>query len=89
MQEERRGFIGVILDNREAASAVNALLSQYASVIRARVGVPDAAEASAVIGLIVQGDDLSIGSLTAKLGNIKNVQVKSALTKRKNDFTQP
>ena len=36
-----------------------------------------------MIGLIVEGDNLTLGSLTAKLGNIAGVEVKSALAKKK------
>lgn len=78
---QRRGFIGIVLDNRTHAVEVNTIISQYSALVKARVGVPDTDNESAVIGLIVQGDDRSLGSLTAKLGNVKGVQVKSALTK--------
>ena len=54
----------------------------YARVIKARVGVPDADSSAAVIGLIVEGDNRELGALTAKLGNLHGVQVKSALTRK-------
>jgi putative iron-only hydrogenase system regulator len=81
--EKRIGFIGIVLGDRSAAREVNAILSQYAGVVRARVGVPDADTPAAVIGLIVEGGDQALGSLTAKLGNLPGVEVKSALTKKK------
>ncbi len=81
--EKRIGFIGVVLGDRSAAGDVNALLSQYAGVIKARIGVPDADSPAAVIGLIVEGGNQTLGSLTAKLGNLPGVEVKSALTKKK------
>ena len=84
MQADKRvGFIGIVLENRSAAGEVNAILSQNAAVVKARVGVPDLDTASAVIGLIVEGDNLALGSLTAKLGNLPGVEVKSALTRKK------
>ena len=83
METERLGFIGIVLEREQHASAVNAVISRHASLVRARVGVPDAASGASVIGLIVQGDDRGIGSLTAQLGSIKGVQVKSALTQGK------
>ncbi|NLI21164.1 MAG: CopG family transcriptional regulator [Clostridiales bacterium] len=83
MQEEiRLGFIGIVINDRVIAAEVNALLGQYARVIRARVGVPDADSVAAVIGLIVEGDNPSLGALTAKLGNLRGVEVKSALSRR-------
>lgn len=80
MADKRLGFIGIVMENRAHAAAVNQVISQYASLIRARVGVPDSELDEAVIGLIVRGDDRSLGALTAKLGNIEGVQVKSALS---------
>ena len=82
MAEKRVGFIGIVLEDRSHAPSINGIISQYAKVIKARVGVPDAEHDSAVIGLIVEGDDLSLGALTAKLGNVKGVQVKSALSQK-------
>ena len=83
MQEEKRlGFIGIVINNRAVASDVNAMLGQFARVIRARVGVPDADSPAAVIGLIVEGSNQELGSLTAKLGNLNGVEVKSALSKK-------
>lgn len=81
--ETRLGFIGIVLDTREVADAVNHIIGEYSEVVKARIGVPNSTSASAVIGLIVEGDNLLIGSLTAKLGNLKGVQVKSALAKKK------
>jgi putative iron-only hydrogenase system regulator len=84
MEEEKRlGFIGIVLNDRTAAEDVNRTLGQYARVIRARIGVPDAETSAAVIGLIVEGDNQALGTLTAKLGNIAGVEVKSALAKKK------
>lgn len=82
MEEKRLGFIGIVMNDRAVAQDVNATLSQYARVIKARVGVPDADTPAAVIGLIVEGDNRELGALTAKLGNLHGVQVKSALTRK-------
>jgi len=81
--EIRLGFIGIVLDDRGAADEINHIIGEYSAVVKARIGVPDNRSASAVIGLIVEGENLTIGSLTAKLGNLKGVQVKSALSKKK------
>lgn len=82
MEEKRLGFIGIVMNDRAVAHEVNTTLSQYARVIKARVGVPDADTSAAVIGLIVEGDNRELGALTAKLGNLRGVQVKSALAKK-------
>jgi len=81
-EEKRLGFVGIVINDRAVAAEVNATLGLFAHVIKARVGVPDTASPAAVIGLIVEGDNLTLGSLTAKLGNLHGVEVKSALSKK-------
>ena len=84
MQEDKRlGFIGIVISDRNAAGEVNRMLGQHAGVIRARVGVPDQDSAAGVIGLIVEGSNAELGTLTAKLGNVQGVEVKSALVKNR------
>ena len=41
-----------------------------------------AARAAAVIGLIVEGSNQELGALTARLGNLPGVEVKSALVRK-------
>ena len=81
-EETRLGFIGIVLHDRAVAGTVNAILGQSGRVIRARVGVPDTDTPAAVIGLIVEGSNQALGTLTAKLGNVPGVEVKSALTRK-------
>ena len=57
-------------------------------MIRGRIGVPNQADNSAVIGLIVEGTNARVGALTGKLGNISGITVKSALTAKKTSVTE-
>lgn len=84
MDEPRVGFVGIVMEDRAVAPRVNELIAVYAQVVKARVGVPDSDGKAAVIGLIVEGTNDALGALTAKLGNLPGVQVKSALTQKKN-----
>ncbi len=81
MEEKRLGVIGIIIENREAVSTVNQVLSEYAGIIIGRMGVPYREKDVAVISLIIDGTTDQIGALTGKLGSIKSVIVKSALTR--------
>ncbi len=83
MDERRLGVIGIVVENREFVSMVNQVLSENASIIIGRMGVPYKEKDVSVISLIVDGTTDQIGALTGKLGNIKNVTVKSALNKSK------
>ena len=78
--EERLGFVGLVVEDREQAARINQILSDFSDMIRGRIGVPDKDTGIGVIGLIVEGSNDRIGAMTGKLGNIKGVQVKSALT---------
>lgn len=90
MEEDKRlGFIGIVINDRAVAGEVNTTLGPYARVIKARVGVPDTDSPAAVIGLIVEGSNQELGALTAKLGNLRGVEVKSALSKKAHSSNDP
>ena len=78
----RLGFVGIVIEERRQAEEVNRVLSQFGSIIRGRIGVPDQKTGRAVIGVIVEGTNDQVGALTGRLGNLSGVTVKSALTAR-------
>ena len=80
--EERIGFIGIVIEDMAQANRVNQVVGQYQEIVTGRIGVPDHERNMAVIGLPIRGDDMKVGALTGKLGNIPGVQVKSAMTKK-------
>lgn len=80
--ESRIGVIGIVIEAREVASQVNAILSEYNELIVGRMGVPYRERNLSVVSLIVDGDTDAIGAMTGRLGNLRGVSVKAALTKR-------
>lgn len=80
--ERRIGVIGLVVEQRENASSINAILSEYGEVIVGRMGIPYRERGLSVISLIVDGSTDEIGALTGKLGQIGGVRVKSALVTR-------
>ena len=78
-QEERQGFIGIVVRNRIHIEEVNRILTRFGKVIRGRIGLPDHHHETAVIGLITEGTNDEIGALTGRLGNIPGIIVKSAM----------
>lgn len=78
---KRLGVIGIVIENRQVVPHVNAILSDHADMIIGRMGLPHQEKDVAIIALIVDGTTDQVGSMTGKLGNLKNVTVKSALTK--------
>jgi len=81
--QKRLGFVGIIIDNREKCSGiVNDVLSEYAELIMARTGLPNAKGNTSVITLVIDSTTDELGVLTGKLGNIPGVSVKSGLAKK-------
>lgn len=83
MSDVRLGFVGVVVEERQQAEAVNRVLSKFGDIIRGRIGIPDRETGSAVIGLIVEGTNDQVGAMTGMLGNLQGVTVRSALTSKK------
>ena len=79
--EKRIGTITILLRDREAATAVNRLLSEHADIILCRQGLPLHRRPVAVISLIVEGSVDSINALTGKLGRVEGVECKAVVTK--------
>jgi len=82
MSDNRLGFVGIIIEDRERSSeAVNALLSECSAMIVARVGLPYRERDCSVITLVVDTTTDALGRLTGKLGGLPGVSVKSGLSK--------
>ena len=79
--DKRIGVVGIILDSNEQAQQVNEILHQYAQIIEGRMGLPYRERGLSVISLIVDATTDEIGALTGKLGKIKGISVKTALSK--------
>lgn len=82
--DKRLGFMGIIItDRKNQAAEVNKVLSEFGSIIQGRMGIPYKERNCSVITIIVDATTDDIGALTGRLGLIKGVSVKSALSKGK------
>lgn len=73
--------IGIIIQgDRSIAENVNSILSSFGEYIVCRMGVPDRVNKIFVISVIVRASLEIISSMNGKLGKLKNVKVKSAVT---------
>lgn len=77
---KRIGVIGIVVENRSVVSDVQNLLSEFSEIIFGRMGIPDRESGISAISLIIKGSVEEISALTGKLGKIRNISVKSALT---------
>jgi len=80
--DKRIGVVAIIVEDIDSVKMVNSILSSYSEVIIGRMGVPYKEKNVNVISIIVDGTTDNIGAMTGKLGRLKGVTVKSALTKK-------
>jgi putative iron-only hydrogenase system regulator len=84
MLEKRIGVVGIVVDDpKESGELVSDYIREYAHIIVGRMGIPYRERNISVIALIVEGTTDEIGALTGKLGSLKGVTIKSALTSKK------
>ncbi|MDD3057775.1 MAG: CopG family transcriptional regulator [Spirochaetia bacterium] len=82
MENRSVGVIAIIVKERDTvAQEVNAVLSEYGSMVLGRLGLPYKERNLNIITLIVDASTDQIGALTGKLGRIEQVTVKSTLAK--------
>lgn len=79
--DKRIAVVGIVIKSQEqVVSRVNEILSKHSASIIGRMGVPKPEKGFSVIALILEGTTDEIGALTGKLGVLKGVKVKSAVT---------
>lgn len=81
LMEQRIGTITILITGKDSVKTINDLLSEYSEIILARQGLPLASRKISVISLIIEGSTEKISALTGKIGRLKDVEVKSVLTK--------
>lgn len=79
--QKRLGVVGVVVESLAAAEEINAVLHEFSQVIVGRMGIPYRERGVSVIALIVDGTGDEISALTGRLGRVRQVSVKTALTK--------
>ncbi len=80
--DKRIGVVGIVIEDVSQAVQVNNILHEYSHIIIGRMGIPYRERGLNVISLIVDGTNDDIGALSGKLGKIKGLSVKSALSKK-------
>jgi putative iron-only hydrogenase system regulator len=78
---KRIAVIGAVLENPvETQKVFNETLSAYKGMVKGRMGIPFDEENIAVVSLTLCAELDDINALTGKLGNIRGVTVKTAVS---------
>ena len=76
-------LISAILENpTENQQEFNIVVSENRRIVKGRMGLPFDEAGIAVVSIAVVGSMDEINSFTGKLGKIKNVKVKTAISKK-------
>ena len=79
-ESTRVGVISIIVEDPETVDAVNELLHRYSSYIIGRMGIPYRQKNISIISIAVDAPQDVISALSGKIGNLKGVSVKSAVS---------
>lgn len=77
--EKRLGAVLILIGQDGDIGRMNEIISFHSDMVLGRQGIPLRDRSTSVISLVVEGDTDQIGSLTGKLGRLKDVRVKSML----------
>jgi putative iron-only hydrogenase system regulator len=80
--EKRIAVVGIIIEDIEKAQDVNIILHEFNAMIVGRIGIPYRDRGVSVISIIVDGIMDEISAMTGKIGKLKGVSVKAAVTKK-------
>lgn len=72
----------ILEDPKSSQQDFNTIVSDFKGIVKGRLGLPLDNEGIAVVSLVVIGDLDEINDLTGKLGNLPDVQVKTAISKK-------
>lgn len=86
--EKRLGIIAILLTMKKSVSKINALLSEYSSIILGRQGIPIRDQGVHFISIVVNGTNDQISALTGKIGKLEGTEVKSILTKYRENVNE-
>lgn len=80
---KRIAVIGAVLENpKETQEMFNTIISENMDIVKGRFGLPFPEQGIGVISITVIADMDSINEITGKLGQIPNISVKTAISKK-------
>ena len=72
----RVALVGIIVEDREAASRINGLLHEYGEYVIGRMGIPYREKQMNVISVVLDAPQSIVSALSGKLGMIPGVSSK-------------
>jgi len=82
IMETRVALIGIIVENHDSVSQMNALLHEYSPYIIGRMGVPYREKGISIISVVLDAPMDRISSLSGKLGMLDGISTKTIYSRR-------
>ena len=79
--QKRLATLSIFMKNKTDVEKVNKIIGDFSKMIVSRMGIPYKEKEIAIIVLILDGTNDEIGALSGKLGNLKEISVKTAISK--------
>ena len=79
--ETRVAVISIIVEDTDAAEALNSLLHTYGQYIIGRMGIPYRAKAVSIISVAIDAPMDKINALTGALGRVGGITAKAVYSK--------
>ncbi|WP_288678998.1 TM1266 family iron-only hydrogenase system putative regulator [uncultured Clostridium sp.] len=77
----RIAVVGIVIESLDNIKEVNSILNKYENLIVGRMGLPYKEKNIRVISIVVDGTTDEISAITGKIGKLKGVSVKAAISK--------
>ena len=77
----RIAVVGIVIESLDNIKEVTSILSEYDKLIVGRMGLPYKEKNIRVISIVVDGTTDEISAITGKIGKLKGVSVKAAISK--------
>ncbi len=81
--EKRIGSVLILIQNNSGIARLNEILSRHAQIIIGRQGIPLREKKINLISLVLEGTTDEIGALTGQIGRLPGIEIKSVVTKFK------
>lgn len=77
----RIALIGIIVSNYDSVNDLNMILSQYASYIVGRMGIPYREKSVSIISIAIDAPNDVISALSGKIGMLPGISTKTIYAK--------
>ncbi|WP_300683032.1 TM1266 family iron-only hydrogenase system putative regulator [Acutalibacter sp. 1XD8-36] len=78
--ETRVAVMSIIVEDAEMVEKLNGVLHEYGEYIIGRMGIPYRARGINIISIALDAPQDTISSMAGKIGNLRGVSVKTALS---------